>query len=475
VGKVVHRDFSARRFMDFDLRFTDKEITAWGGMALMKRMLDHMGFGSALASSGLPPPGSNRGYAPEQLITQFMLGVWCGANRFEHGEVTRHDPVLKRIFGFTRMANFKAVMRLFRRFTQSTNEGVMDSLYRWMFDQISINGITLDVDSTVMTRYGCQGGAAKGYNPAKRGRASHHPLMAFVSETRMVANCWLRPGNTSSANNVQGFLSNTRERLGNKRIALLRGDSGFSDNAFLEHLESEKLHYVIALRQTQPLQRALVDASQEGRGWWGLLDDKGKLVEGIELTRFSYQSSSWSKPRWVTGIRQHIERRDAPKGKTLSLFENDPVIGKYRFSALVSDMDLPAEAVWRTYRGRADCENRIKELKYDFAADSFNMQDFWATEAALNTVMLAYNLMSLFRQVLLKAVVVRKGVSEPIQHTLQTLRYKLFAMPAYTTTEGRKPILNLAMAMQKRQWMQGLWDQAKQFDLPVKFAVNHSP
>jgi hypothetical protein len=182
---VGHRYFSARRFMDFELRFTDKEITAWGGMAIMKRMLDHMGFGAALTNSGLPPPGSNRGYAPEQLITQFMLSVWCGANRFEHGEVTRHDPVLKRIFGFTRMANFKAVMRLFRRFTQSTNEGVMDSLYRWMFDQISINGITLDVDSTVMTRYGCQDGAAKGYNPAKRGRASHHPLMAFVSETRI--------------------------------------------------------------------------------------------------------------------------------------------------------------------------------------------------------------------------------------------------------------------------------------------------
>ena len=25
--------------MDFELRFTDKEITAWGGMAIMKRML----------------------------------------------------------------------------------------------------------------------------------------------------------------------------------------------------------------------------------------------------------------------------------------------------------------------------------------------------------------------------------------------------------------------------------------------------
>ncbi|MDA8390025.1 MAG: hypothetical protein M0Z76_04720 [Gammaproteobacteria bacterium] len=75
--------------MGFELRFTDKEITAWGGMGLMKRMLDHLHFDEALQRSSLPQPGSNRGYRPEQLITQFMLSVWCGANRFEHGEVTR--------------------------------------------------------------------------------------------------------------------------------------------------------------------------------------------------------------------------------------------------------------------------------------------------------------------------------------------------------------------------------------------------
>lgn len=461
--------------MRLELRFSDREITPWGGMALMKRMLDHMGFDAALAEAGLPPPGSNRGYAPEQLLTQFMLSVWCGANRFEHGEVTRHDPVLKRVFGIARMANFKAVMRLFRRFTQHTNEAVMDRLYGWMFDQIAIDGITLDVDSTVMTRYGQQDGSARGYNPAKRGRASHHPLMAFVAETRMVANLWLRPGNSSSANNVQGFLSNTQQRLGKTRIALLRGDSGFSDNAFLDHLEAQALHYVIALRQTPPLQRALVNASLEHKGWWGLVDDKGKQVAGIELTRFSYKADSWSKPRWVTGIRQHIDQRDSPKGKTLNLFADDPVIGRYRFSALVSDMDLPAETVWRTYRGRANCENRIKELKYDFAADSFNMKDFWATEAALNTVMLAYNLMSLFRQALLKTTVRKAGVDTPIQQTLKTLRYKLFATPAYITNESRKTILHLAMAMQRRQWMQGLWDQSTTFELPVKFAPFQAP
>ena len=85
---------------------------------------------------------------------------------------------------------------------------------------------------------------------------------------------------------------------------------------------------------------------------------------------FKKFTQRWSKPRWVVGIRQHIEQRAAAKGKTLNLFAEDPVIGKWRFSALVTDLDLPAESIWRLYRGRADCENRIKELKYDFAADN---------------------------------------------------------------------------------------------------------
>lgn len=456
--------------MDFELRFSDKEMTAWGGMGLMKRMLDHLGFEAALRAASLPPPGSNRGYRPEQLITQFMLSVWCGANRFEHGEVTRHDPVLKRLFGFKRMANFKAVMRLFNKFTQETNETVSDGLYRWIFGQFSLNGLTLDLDSTVMTRYGAQEGAARGYNPAKRGRASHHPLMAFVADTRMIANCWLRPGNSSSANNVQAFLANTLHRLGDKHVSLLRADSGFSDSAFLDHLDQQNFHHIIALRQNQPLQRALVDA----QGWWVLQDEHGKSVEGIELTRFPYQAPAWSKPRWVVGIRQHIEQRDSPKGKTLNLFADDPVIGKYRFSALTTDLDLSAETIWRIYRGRADCENRIKELKYDFAADSFNMRNFWATEAALNTVMLAFNLMSLMRQVLLKNSIGKRDASA-VQHTLKTLRYKLFAKAAYFTSESRKPILNMALAMQHRAWMQGLWDAANSFELPAKFSPIYPP
>lgn len=142
--------------MDFELQFTDKEITPWGGLSLLKRMLDHIGFDATLAASALPQPQSNRGYRPEQLLVQFMLGVWCGANRFERGEGTRHDTVLQRLFGFARMANFKAVIRLFRKFDQTTNDRVFGQLYAWLFGQLRIDGLTRDLDSTVMTPTGCR-------------------------------------------------------------------------------------------------------------------------------------------------------------------------------------------------------------------------------------------------------------------------------------------------------------------------------
>ena len=132
-----------------------------------------------------------------------MISIWCGANRYEHTEITRMDDVLRRIFGFTRMAGHRAISRFFGKFDQSLSQKVFDNFFTWFFKSININYVTLDLDSTVITRYGNkQEGATKGYNPNKKGRASHHPLMALVADTEMVANFWLRPGSTHTANNV---------------------------------------------------------------------------------------------------------------------------------------------------------------------------------------------------------------------------------------------------------------------------------
>ena len=61
-----------------------------------------------------------------------MLSMWCGGNRFEHAEVTRFDRVLGSIFGIHRVANFKAITRVFGKCTQTLNDQVFGSLYRWL-------------------------------------------------------------------------------------------------------------------------------------------------------------------------------------------------------------------------------------------------------------------------------------------------------------------------------------------------------
>ena len=80
-------------------------------------------------------------------------------------------------------------------------------------------------------------GSAKGYNRQKRGRNSHHPLIAFISQTRIVANAWLRPGNTADSSNCKAFLEETFEEvLRDQKVGLLRADSGFYTDEILSYL-----------------------------------------------------------------------------------------------------------------------------------------------------------------------------------------------------------------------------------------------
>ena len=99
----------------------------------------------------------------------------------------------------------------------------------------------------------------------------------------------------------------------------------------------------------------------------------------------------------MIAVRQKIEKRPKAVGKQLSLFQDDWEVSGYRYSCYVTNLNLPATEVWRLYRGRANCENRIKELKYDYGLDKMNEQSFDATEATLLLMTIAYNFMSLVK------------------------------------------------------------------------------
>jgi hypothetical protein len=320
--------------MEFDISYTSKEITPWGGMVFLKQMLQKIGFRELIEqNTDLPQSGSNRGYKTSTIIESFITSIWCGANRFLHTEVTRHDSALGKIFDWKNTPGQDTYKRFFSKFTQATNHNVSQYFYSWVFDNFKFDNFTLDIDSSVITRYGVQDGAKKGYNPSKKGRPSHHPLIAFIADVKLVANMWLRSGDTSSANNFLGFLEDTLSKLKNKTVSLIRLDSGFFQSDILDYIESKTMDYVVAAKFSAPIQR-LIAANNN----WILLDT------GIEICEQMYQSDSWTKPRRLVIVRQRIKDRPKATGKQLKLFVEEEIYKNYRYSAYVTNLKFaPAE------------------------------------------------------------------------------------------------------------------------------------
>jgi len=429
-----------------ELEFVDNEITAWGGLTILKAMIDSSGFEKHLEQLQLPAQGSNRGYSPVQLFVQFMASIWCGANRYAHLDVNRFDKTIQTTFGWKTMPEHKAYERYFEKFNIPICNEVFGGLYRWFFSNLKFDNFTLDIDSSIVTRYGSQQGSAVGYNKHKPGRKSHHPIIAFVSEIEMVANFWLRSGNAHTANNFEAFLQETLSFFGDKKIGLLRLDSGFYDQKIFSYLETPQVNidYIVSVPMYVSIQRKISTI----KPWL-------KLENGIEIADFMYQAQDWEQSRRMIAVRQKIATRPNAVGKQLSLFEEDYELNGYRYTCYTTTLKLSAADVWRLYRSRANCENRIKELKYDYGLDKMNQESFNGTEATLLLMTIAYNFMSLFKQSI---------INEKVKNRLSTLRYKMLAIPTYIEQSSDKIIIKMALQMNRRKWIKKLWQNSCDFN-----------
>jgi hypothetical protein len=430
---------------NIDWEYSSKPVSSWGGMRIMKEMLDKAGIREMLMELPLPAPGSNRGYDPIDTIESFWVSVWLGGAKFAHTAYVRFDEVLREIFNWKRVPSVSTYTRFFRKFNLELSDKIFPAFNRKFFSKIAVSKFTLDLDSTVITRYGEQEGSLRGYNPKKRGRASHHPLIAFVADIRMVLNAWMRPGNCSASNNVYNFFRETLRIIDADRIGLVRADSGFFAGKFMKYLESLYLNYIISVKTNPFLKNEIYRITN-----WLQVDG------GIHISEFYYQAKRWDRARRIIVVRQSVIKKPKAMGKML--FPKLPEYCVYRYQVYATNMDLAGVDVWRLYSGRADAENRIQELKYDFGLEGFCLKDFYATEAAFRMVMIAYNLVSLFRQTVL---------NDEIQAKLSTIRFKCFAIGSWITKGGRKKVLKLSVVPRRRPWLDGLFSRAQGLSPPM--------
>ena len=111
----------------------------------------------------------------------------------------------------------------------------------------------------------------------------------------------------------------------------------------------------------------------------------------------------------------------------------------YRCSVIITNNhDSGPEEIWREYRPRTIEKNVVKNLKYGYGFEAFNMNNFWATEAILGMILLVlYNLVHYLNRTAL-------NIKGPKEH-LKTLRFKYLAIPALFETTGDQSILRLGI------------------------------
>jgi hypothetical protein len=404
--------------------FTDQKISPHAGLSAFAGFLIWLGFRSFLGA--VLPHRSKQATCTEDVALGFIVGILSGAKKLAHLAYLRGDAVLAGLFGVEEFGSPSAYTRFFQCFTSAQNNSAhFAELWRWCLQRLSsvAGGYTLDLDSTTLLHEDAHGkeGVRTGYTP-KGFRRCYHPLLAVFAEVKLVVGFWLRPGNAGCANNVVAFTIELLGRLPSYiRVGLVRADSGFCQEDWLELLEQRGLSYIVVGRIHRPVHRLI----RQTTVW------QKTPVQGIEVADEVFAAWGWAKARRIILIRHRVAQRPDAGGRLLLDCPG------YKYQVLITNLALqikPLE-VWYRYNGRGDSENVIKELDASFALPDLCLEGFYATEAALSLAVLSYNLSILFQRHL--------GWSDRV--TAATLRFRLFTTGGTISRSGGYQTIRLAV------------------------------
>ncbi|PYV47146.1 MAG: IS1380 family transposase, partial [Acidobacteria bacterium] len=259
--------------------------------------------------------------------------------------------------------------------------------------------------------------ARVGYNPAKRGRASYHPLLCFNGLTKDFWQGELRSGLAYTGTEAVTLLKASFAQLPSSvKTVTMRGDKGFYDHKIIEYLETQHAHFAIAAKLTKRLKEKLPGLAYR------------KYASGFATAEFLYQPQDWKKPYRFVAIRRPIAEDPTEQ---LTLF----TVSKHTYQVIVTDLSLLPFNVWKYYNDRAAVELIIKELKGSYPLAKIPSHHFAANEAYFHLLLFSYNLINWFKRLCLP--------KEFHRMTLATLRSRLLLVPSELTTSDNKPTLKL--------------------------------
>src|SRR5213592_396070 len=417
---------------NIEIAFGHAGLTHYGGVLFVGEFIRMLQLRRFLTRH-LRYPRRNQDYQLSQMILSLVYPLILGLDRLETASLLRSNGTFQYLTG---LPSYPSPQSL-RRFLLQAAPDFREQLHRvndYMLQHFihrpdHRSRLILDLDSTVITVFGHQEGAAVGYNPRYRGKRSYDPLLCLEANSSFLWDTELRPGDAGTwAGSRELLASSFLSTPSDIRELRVRADAGFGYGPVLEILEERQAQYAVVARMTASLKRALGGLRYE------------RLNPRWEIAQCEHRTSERAPPRRCVVARRPIEETDPEP----TLF----TLARYLYRAWMTNLPLTSAGVWHFYDGRAGMEPRIRELREDFALRKIPTRAFAANALYLEVVRLAYNLVTAFQ---------RTCLPEKWQNlTLSKLRHKLFWLPGELTRPQNRPILRLANAPVLHKWTEDI-------------------
>ncbi len=323
-----------------------------------------------------------------------MLSMLAGHKRYAHIAALRCDAVLPELLGMKKVVSEDAVRRAFQAIDEAEGAVWLRGHLAHCVEPLLSEPWILDVDTTIKPLYGHQEGAVLGYNPKKPGRPSHCYHTYSMALTRLVLDIDVCPGDEHTSKHGAPSLWALLDRLPRDGWpTLLRGDSGFGNEAIMREAEARGLPYLFKLRLTANVKR-MIEKLSSAREWV-------YAGQGFQAKEGAVRLTGWSRERRVIVLRRRLkgvlglshDDSDAPQ---LSFAEIGEASEVYEYSVLATSLDEETEAFGQLYRDRGDGENIFDEMKNQWGWGGFTTHDLARCRLAARLIALFYNWWNIF-------------------------------------------------------------------------------
>ena len=404
--------------------FEEEFLTHYGGLFLIQRFCNKLGFRRRLQRQWPAAPNWSD-FDPLDLTLLLLFLLIAGVQRISKADKLEYDGFFCSLLGLKQWPDESTLRRFLQRLSPQAIRQVVrlhDQFREELFAVAAPRStLSFHLDSVVLTVYGKQQGARRGYNPKDKGRRSYHPLLCFEAHGQEFWHASLRPGDAASNTGARHFVRRCLEKvpssIARSRIRFL-ADAGFFSGGLIEDLTLAGCGFTIVCRSYEAYRQLA-----ERAGFT-------ELKLGWAYAEFRHRPQKWPREHRFIAIRRPLPV-DPDEARQLTLFKD----ANYSYSILVSNLGLSPWRTWIDYAQRANIERSFRQLRNELALSKIPSQSWTANVAFLQLLALAYNLVHWFKRLCLPP--------EQLLTSIETLRHQFFGLPARLICRAGKNVLLL--------------------------------